>query len=236
LKDAKTRSQLKRLNSAKNIIGNKKEKASWNIQGRKLINQKNAKFKDAIDTNNHLMVIASCTINDMSNMELMSFQKDIVNNMKNVSIAIKKLGSQEHTECAPSIIKCGKYMVMHLKLKKEGVNQGVAGIFEIQMEFQFTEKSWNKQLEEDLKALKSYIILTWIEPIIDKVIYTYAKAHPNMHLFMQNLGSYSDAVSNFHLCNLITENTYISDTNLYSMMGNGWNIETIKLYFKELKL
>jgi hypothetical protein len=175
LKDAKIKSQLKRLNSALNITSNNKEKVIWNIHDQKLIKQKSAKPKDAREINNQLMVIASCTINDLLDMELQNFQKEIVSKMKNVHIAIKRLERQELKECATSTTDHGLFMIMPFTSKIKGQNQDQQGIFEIQMEFQFTGKSWKVIWGEILKEGKLSIISTWIKQIIDSVIYTYAK-------------------------------------------------------------
>ena len=228
LKDAKTRLQLKKLRSVVSTTNNSKEKVLWSIKGEKLINPKNVKSKIAIEDKKQLKAIVSCIINDSSDLELLFFQKEILNVTRNVNIVIKKLDGQDHQECVQSISKCGDFMTMRYTLKKEDLNQVVADIFEIQMEFQCIGKSWNNTWEENLKKVKLSTILIWINPIIESIIYTYAKTSPNMQLSILNLESTLKMVSKFQICYLKTEGIYTSNSSAYKLLGNGWTVEVIK--------
>ena len=235
IKDAQIQLQLNKLNCAPNATSKDNVKVHWKFQDQLLINQSNAMCLDAKETNKQKMVYVSCTTSGLLEMDQQNYLLLISKEIKNVSIAINRQGLVDQEECVQDITKCINYTETHcmLKLKEAFLVQG--DIYEIQTEFAFTLESWKLISEDFLQKEKLYTILTPLKQITKSIICTYAKVNPNMRLSMRNLELSQEMELTSHVYLLQTENTYTSDSAIYRMLGNGWNIKTIMHILKYLK-
>lgn len=228
LSDAQTKLQLNKLNYAQNITSNPNEIIHWKFQDQLSTNQLSALGKDAIGTNKQKKVFAFCTISDLLDMAQVKSLQKICNGIESVSIVMKKWGYKDQEGCVQSISKCLNDTETHCLLKLKDKVQVQVGILDIQMEFLFTKQQWKNISEEVCIKEKLYTISTLIKRIMKSVIYTYAKAHPNIRVFIQNLKITSDKELILNVFHLSMENTYSSDSSIYKLCGNGWTIEVVK--------
>ena len=207
----------------------------------KLTKQKSVKLTAAIDMlkQNNTETYVSCITNDFIDMERGNFQSN--NIKKNVSFVIKKLVAEELTECAPVIIEVSNYMEIHLLLKKGKTNlkyqlnqQDIMGV---KIKNRDTKQLWSIKLGDLLKTEKLSTILTLVNWIIDRKIYIYAKDVLNIRLSIGNLNVSEQNYIGVELSDLRMESIIsCSDTQAYKLLGNGWNIETVKHILKHMEM
>jgi site-specific DNA-cytosine methylase len=236
LTNAKTQLQLNKLNSVQNTTNMPKDMACWKLKDQSLIKQLNAKSESVPENNKQIWVTASCTIKDSLDTEQQIWLSKILKEIKSVCIVMKKLPTMVQKDYVQNTIKCHDYTGMHYMLKIEEVSQVKMGTFAIEMELAFTEQSWKTISGENLTEKKLSIISTLLKPITTSLIYTYAKTHPNMRCCIRKLNLSKEKEFTCHVYHLSMENTFISDSSIYKMLGNGWNIETIVHLFNYITL
>ena len=233
-KTAKIKSMCKKLNSVGNITNNSNVQIRWSTEDLKLTKQKNVKLINVIDTNKLPKVFVSCIIKDGKDEEQLINLRELLKQIINVNIVIARSGYQEHSECVTNITKCGNYTKIRYTWKKNEQIQGIGDTLGIEMDIQHTEEFWNNTLDENYQKMKLSTILTLLNPIIESLIYTYVKTTRSISVSMQNSKDYSKKELNFHVLNLKTDGTIISDTNRYKMIGNGWSNPVIAHIFKHM--
>jgi len=236
LTNAKTQLQLNKLNSVQNTTNMPKDTACWKLKDQSLTKQLNAKSESVPENNKQIWVTASCTIKDSLDTEQQIWLSKILKEIKSVCIVMKKLPTMAQKDYVQNTIKCHDYTGMHYMLKIEEVSQAKMGTFAIEMELAFTEQSWKTISGENLTEKKLSIISTLLKPITTSLIYTYAKTHPNMRCCIRKLNLSKEKEFTCHVYHLSMENTFISDSSIYKMLGNGWNIETIVHLFNYIIL
>ena len=191
----------------------------------------NAKLKVVKDTQTpkNLETYVLCTTKECQKMDALTTLKqrreiktENNENPLNVNFAIEVLGELERKECVTNTIKwtdCTETLYM---LMKEGKNQVVKDISEIQKDKSYIEKSLKITLEENLSEEKLFITLILLKQIMTSKIYTYVKMPLNTQRFISSTVVYEKKSERLLLSYLKMEYTeqVVSDSMLYKQAGN----------------
>jgi hypothetical protein len=189
----------------------------WNKAQIEKIRNQYVRFRVVLENKKPISVIASCTTNDGSEMELPSCQNVNSNPKVSVHIAIDRLEQSERWGCVINITKCGDSMVTRYTLRRNDNGQVEMATSEIATDGTLTPKSWKPILEENSEKTKLSTISTQINWIIESLISTYAHAQ-SMELSMHNSDGLSKTESTWEISYLKTVSTErISDSSRYKM-------------------
>lgn len=213
------------------------------MKDQKLINQKNAQWTVAIDNVPHISDYASCTIKGLRGMEQQALSNFSLN-MKRYVLYVEKLSTEEmevQKDYAQNIIAVLKYTGIQVKLI-EGMRFGeiILGFMDIcqdATEWQSTEEFLKITLEGDSIEENVFTISILIKQIIELRTYIFSILKANTKKLMLNFLLSQLSVSSVALLSLkmgIIKST--SETQQYRLLGNGWNIETIKHIFSFIRL
>jgi DNA-cytosine methyltransferase len=165
-------------------------------------------------------------------VEMLEQKEKIVN----VSFVIEKSVALEQKACATNIIKwTGCTETLFLEIKKREL-QEVEVIFEEAMENQSTERLWSVKLTDCLNQEKLYITLILLKQTIISQIYTYAKMHENMPLFIYSSIVLLKDYSKMKLLYLkmVYTKELISSTQLYKQAGNAMSVNILEMVFTQI--
>ena len=222
LKTAQIQYPTSLLDYATSIICDLSDMEQQSSQETQLTKQNTVLLMDVIKNNKQDADIVLNTIKDLKEQEALNYQKE---NQRNVSIAIEW---QLQEKCVIGTIKIGNATMMHnlqIRLEKEQINTDIKRLKEI-IESNI-EKSFQSCSEENYMHKKWYTILTWINLIIIKKIYT-SVIIPNTQVFINSLIKLRENLLDLELSNLKTESiTSISPTQQYKCYGNGWTVDVI---------
>lgn len=207
----------------------------------------NVKLKTVKDTQTpkNLETYVLCTTKECQKMDALmtlkqkSVQKKEKNDkLLNVSFAIELLGEKELKECAINTIKWTDCMETLYTLMKEGKNQVVMDISEIQKDKSCIEKSLKITLEENLSGEKLFITLILLKQIMTSKIYTYVKMPLNTQRFISSTVVYEKKSERLLLSYLKMEYTeqVVSDSMLYKQAGNSIVVGVLVEIIKKIKL
>ena len=207
----------------------------------------NAKLKVVKDTQTpkNLETYVLCTTKECQKMDALTTLKqrreiktENNENPLNVNFAIEVLGELERKECVTNTIKwtdCTETLYM---LMKEGKNQVVKDISEIQKDKSYIEKSLKITLEENLSEEKLFITLILLKQIMTSTIYTYVKMPLNTQRFISSTVVYEKKSERLLLSYLKMEYTgqVVSDSMLYKQAGNSIVVAVLANIIKQLKI
>lgn len=206
----------------------------------------NAKLKVVKDmqTQKNLETYVLCTTKECQKMDALTTLKQRIEiktenneNPLNVNFAIEVLGELERKECVTNTIKwtdCTETLYM---LMKEGKNQVVKDISEIQKDKSYIEKSLKITLEENLSEEKLFITLILLKQIMTSKIYTYVKMPLNTQRFISSTVVYEKKSERLLLSYLKMEYTeqVVSDSMLYKQAGNSICVGVLAAIISKLK-
>lgn len=213
------------------------------MQDQKLIKQKNAQWKVAIESKLHTWDYASCTIKDSQSMDH-AISCRFNQNMQRRVLYVENLSMEEmglQKDCAQNIIAVLKYTGIQVKLI-EGMRFGeiildFMDICQDATEWQSTEEFLKITLAGNSIEENVFTISILIKQIIELRTYIFSILKANTKKLMLNFLLSQLSVSSVALLSLrmgIIEST--SETQQYRLLGNGWNIETIKHIFSFMRL
>lgn len=206
----------------------------WNKAQIEKIRNQYVRFRVVLENKKPISVIASCTTNDGSEMELPSCQNVNSNPKVSVHIAIDRLEQSERWECVINITKCGDSMVTRYTLRRNDNGQVEMATSEIATDATLTPKSWKPILGENSEKTKLSTISTQINWIIESLISTYAHAQ-SMELSMHNSDGLSKTESTWEISYLKTVSTErISDSSRYKMCGNAVTTNVVQAVFERI--
>lgn len=189
-------------------------------------------------TQKSMVTYALCTTSDSLGTELLSYQKLKAIKMQSVNIAIEKLEKKEVApgECVIDITKTGSDMVTLYTQIKLGISLGR----EVTKNALVVRTSTGKLLrivsEESYPEMRLFTILIVIKLIIQLKICTYVTDKANIHYCINSLRESLGNLLSVDLLSLKMETTKqtVSNTQRYKMLGNGWQLDTIKHCFTDM--
>lgn len=213
------------------------------MQDQKLIKQKNAQWKVAIESKLHTWDYASCTIKDSQSMDH-AISCRFNQNMQRRVLYVENLSMEEmglQKDCVQNIIAVLKFTGIQVRLIK-GTKNGeiILGFMDIcqdATEWQSTEEFLKITLAGNSIEENVFTISILIKQIIELRTYIFSILKANTKKLILNFLLSQLSVSSVALLSLrmgIIEST--SATQQYRLLGNGWNIETIKHIFSFMKL
>lgn len=179
-----------------------------------------------------------CITKELSDMEVLNYQKEFLNQKKSVSIVIEKLEKKVVVpeECVINTIKIGSGMEILYIQKKLEKNLDQEDIKKELMVRMSTGLIWRIILGESSINKKEFIISILIKLIIEMKIFSYVKDKANIQLYINNLKQLGENFLEVELSGLKMESiTYCSNTQRYKMLGNGWTIDVICHILEGLK-
>jgi len=194
---------------------------------------KNVVLKIAKDYQPQRLVLASNTIKDIKDINLLICQKEL---LKNVIIAIE---NQSQGDCVINIIKIGKDTKTHnIQIKLEKKQKELlqdTDINEALLTEMNTEILWKNILGENYQDLKSSITLILTKLITELKIY-FSAQNQNTHYYIANLKELLGNCLEVELLDLKKENIKsISNSQRYKCLGNAFNCEVISHILKNIK-
>lgn len=207
----------------------------------------NVKLKTVKDTQTpkNLETYVLCTTKECQKMDALTIlklksvqKKEKKDKPLNVSFAIELLGEKELKECATNTIKWTDCTETLYTLMKEGKNQVVRDISEIQKDKSCIEKSLKITLEENLSEEKLFITLILLKQIMTSKIYTYVKMPLNTQRFISSIVVYEKKLERLSLSYLKMEYTeqIVSDSMLYKQAGNSICVGVLAAIIEKLNL
>ena len=207
----------------------------------------NVKLKTVKDTQTqkNLETYVLCTTKECQKMDAMTTLKqrrgiktENNENPLNVNFAIEVLGELERKECVTNTIKWTDCTETLYTLMKEGKNQVVMDISEIQKDKSCIEKSLKITLEENLSGEKLFITLILLKQIMTSKIYTYVKMPLNTQRFISSTVVYEKKSEKLLLSYLKMEYTeqVVSDSMLYKQAGNSIVVNCLVEIIRKLNL
>lgn len=213
------------------------------MQDQKLIKQKNAQWKVAIESKLHTWDYASCTIKDSQSMDH-AISCRFNQNMQRRVLYVENLSMEEmglQKDCVQNIIAVLKFTGIQVRLIK-GTKNGeiILGFMDIcqdATEWQSTEEFLKITLAGNSIEENVFTISILIKQIIELRTYIFSILKANTKKLILNFLLSQLSVSSVVLLSLrmgIIGST--SETQQYRLLGNGWNIETIKHIFSFMRL
>lgn len=194
---------------------------------------KNAKLKIVQEKQERTNMVnfALCTTSDLKKMELQSFLRLNVKEIKSANIVIEKLEKKEavQEECVINITKTGLDTETLCILIKTNKNLDQEGIEKELMVRMYTGQLLKIRLVENCQKKRLFIILILIRLITISKIYTYVTHKANIQFSIESLNQLQENLLEVELLNFKMKNIsyQISNTQRYKMLGNGWTVDVI---------